>query len=279
MGSSTALQRVEALNTPPAPDTRELWQHLSGTYFSLRLALAVTAFLLPILLYGWGRFYHGLDLQPSMSAYFWAAGKAHCASFPTRTLFIGGLVAIALALYAYKGLTPLENLLLNAAAAFGAVVASVPERLPVPVKAEDLSAHYRRLYDTCPAIREWAYTQQWPIPVHYIAAVLLFACLFFVALKCACKSLQYLPPDSPIGAVTFRRLYQGIAWAMPAVGGLFFVLIKFAGEEPHTYAFWLEATEIWLFSAYWWLKTYELRLSQVEKDPEAAVLQHHGAEP
>ena len=116
-------------NTPPPKDSRELWKHFSDTYFSLRLGLISLAFAMPFVLYLYGKFGHGLDLQPSMSAYFWAAATDQCATFPMRTIFVGFLFAIGVALYMYKGLTPLENSLLNAAALCASLVAIFPERL------------------------------------------------------------------------------------------------------------------------------------------------------
>ena len=103
-------------NTPPPRDSRELWKHFSDTYFALRVGLAALAFAMPLALYLYGRFRHGLDLQPSMSAYFWAAAADQCATFPMRTIFVGFLFAIGVGLFLYKGLTPLENYTLNAAA-------------------------------------------------------------------------------------------------------------------------------------------------------------------
>src|SRR4051812_17674180 len=104
-------------NVPPPKDLKALWKNFADTYFSLRTGLAVLAFAMPIVLYGYGRLRHGLDLQPSMSRYFWAAAMAdQCAAFPMRTVFVGFLVAIGVGLYLYKGLTRLENSLLNVAA-------------------------------------------------------------------------------------------------------------------------------------------------------------------
>ena len=65
-------------NTPPPSDSTELWKHFSDTYFSLRVGLASLGFAMPFVLYLYGKFGHGLDLQPSMSAYFWAAGQDQC---------------------------------------------------------------------------------------------------------------------------------------------------------------------------------------------------------
>jgi hypothetical protein len=40
--------------------------------------------------------------------------------------------------------------------------------------------------------------------------------------------------------------------------------------SPHA-AFWLEAGEIWIFAAYWALKSYEMSLTKLESDPGVAV--------
>jgi hypothetical protein len=60
---------------------RELAKHFSNTYFKLRAGLAVFAFATPFVLWLVGRIAYNLDLQPSMSAYFWAASSDQCATF------------------------------------------------------------------------------------------------------------------------------------------------------------------------------------------------------
>jgi hypothetical protein len=137
-------------NNPPPTDSRELWRHFSDTYFSLRMGLALLAFAMPFVLYLYGKFIHGLELQPSMSAYFWAAANGQCATFPMRTIFVGFLFAIGVGLYVYKGLTPLENSLLNAAAVCAALVAIYPERLSSAEAAGD--QRVAQLFNSCPAV-------------------------------------------------------------------------------------------------------------------------------
>ena len=67
---------MKMLSNAPPTDSRELFKHFSDTYFSLRTVLAGLAFAMPFILYFYGKWRHGLDLQPSMSAYFWAAATA-----------------------------------------------------------------------------------------------------------------------------------------------------------------------------------------------------------
>ncbi len=251
-------------NTPPTRDSKELWKHFSDTYFSLRAGLALLAFAMPVALYLYGKYRHGLDLQPSMSAYFWAAAKDQCATFPMRTIFVGFLFAIGVGLYVYKGLTPLENSLLNGAALCALLVAIYPERLPLPVADND--ERVARLFESCPAVEAWATLPSWPI--HFIAAVILFVLLAIVAWFCANKSLQYLPADHD--PARFRRTYRGIAIAMilfPIPGFAFAFLFGVASSK----VFFIEAAGIWTFGVYWAIKSRELALSRLEKDPVEAL--------
>lgn len=176
-------------NAPPPRDSRELWSHFSKTYMSLRKGLYWLAFTMPFVLYFYGKFRHSLDLQPSMSAYFWAAAQGQCATFPMRTIFVGYLFAIGVGLYAYKGLTNLEDSLLNAAAICAFIVAIYPERISVTDAAVD--PRVGQLFENCRAVEAWASLPS--LPIHYIAAIILFVLLAIVAWVCADKSLEYLP--------------------------------------------------------------------------------------
>ena len=251
-------------NASPPKHSRELWKHFSDTYFSLRVGLAVLAFALPFVLYLWGKWVHGLDLQPSMSAYFWAAARDQCATFPMRTIFVGFLFAIAAGLYLYKGLTNFENTLLNLAALCAAVVAIVPERLTLTEAAGD--PRISQLFDSCPAVKAWAALPS--VPVHYAAAVLLFVLLGLVAWACANKSLEYLPPEHD--ARKFRLAYKIIAIGMIAcpVAGLLIAFVVGIGSYK---VFIVEAAGVLTFATYWAVKSYELRLSGLERDPDEAI--------
>jgi hypothetical protein len=251
-------------NTPPSNNPRDLAKHFSDTYFSLRLGLAVLAFALPFVLYLYGKFRHGLDLQPSMSAYFWAATAEHCATFPMRTIFVGFLFAVAISLYLYKGLTTLENYLLNAAAICAGLVAVYPERL---TPAEALTdPRIRALYENCSAVRSWS--EQPSLPIHHTAAITLFALLAIVAWKCAHKSLDFLPADAD--RKTYERRYKRIALAMilfPLPG----LAVAFVFGQMTHWIFFVEAAGVITFGTYWAVKSRELALSGLEKDPVEAV--------
>ena len=67
-----------------------LLEHIFGTYNWLRFGMAIIAFAFPILLWAWGRL-HGLHLQGSMSAYYWASIQGDP---PVRVWFVGIIFAI-----------------------------------------------------------------------------------------------------------------------------------------------------------------------------------------
>ncbi len=253
-------------NTPPEPSPQALWDHYSDTYFSLRMGLAVLAFTFPLVLYGYGKYRHGLDLQPSMSAYFFAATAQQCASFPMRTLFVGFLFAIGACLYLYKGFTDLENYLLNGAGICAALVAIFPERILLSDAVQHIGI--RQLFESCPAVRAVAEAAP-TFPIHYIAAVLMFVILAVVAWACAYKTLDYLPASKGDPA-SFRRTYRAIAVLMvlcPATG----LLLTALTGGTSSYVFFVEAAGVWTFAAYWVVKSRELALSRLEKNPREAI--------
>ena len=250
------------VNTPPR-DPVELQKHFSDTYFSLRVGLAVLAFSMPFVLYLYGKFRHGLDLQPSMSAYFWAAAEGQCATFPMRTIFVGFLFATGVCLYVYKGLTRLENYLLNAAAICASLVAIYPERLPKEAAGDPRLV---QLFDRCKAVQEWA--ERGSLPIHYISAIILFVILAIIAWVCADKSLEYLPAGHD--PAKFRRTYKIISIAMilfPIPG----FAVAYLFGVPDAKLFFIEAAGIVTFGVYWAVKSRELALSRLEKDPVEAL--------
>jgi len=252
-------------NMPPANEPRVLWAHFSQTYFSLRLGLAVLAFAFPAVLYFYGKLVHGIDLQPSMSAYFWAARDGQCAAFPMRTAFVGFLFAIGVGLYLYKGVTNLENLLLNLAGVCAALVAIFPERLILGEGQSD--ERIGTLFRSCPAVAEWAAQTGLP-PIHYMAAVTLFVLLAIVAWFCAKNTLAFLPPGAD--AEAYSRRYRMIAIAMLAFPILGFIVAFLLGKPRHG-VFFVEAAGVITFGIYWAVKSRELAMSRLEANPPQAV--------
>lgn len=173
----------------------QLGEHVFGTYISLRWGLAALAFLFPPALYALGKLAYGLPLQPSMSAYYFAADASMCATFPMRNVFVGTLCAIALGLYLYKGWNDRENYLLNTAAVSAVIVALCPERLD-----EDQLG-------VCEGLKAVAAAQQQQLPWHHTAAVTMFVLLALVAWFCSSETLKELPKEHAWRAPRFARAY------------------------------------------------------------------------
>lgn len=249
--------------------SKRVEDHIQATYKSLRLGLAVLALALPVVLWAVGAGLYGYGLTPlnSMSAYFFAATAEQCSLFPLRTIFVGVLFAISVGLYLYKGFSWQENFALNAAGICGACVAIFPERLG----AEDAA-----LLAACPDLASVAAAQRGAMPVHYVAAVLMFACLAYVAIFRANDTLKYLPAEKDPAARKRRkrryaRTYRtigGLMVAFPAVG---FVL-SWVMDRGHTVVFWVEAAGIWTFAWYWLAKSKEMaRSTRGERDVAAKM--------
>src|SRR5215213_1970839 len=118
----------------------ELQQHMLGTYGSLRVGLAVIAISLPIVVVLSGKVLHHVWIEPSLSAYYHVPSVT--SFLTTRDLFVGGLFAAAACLYLYKGFSDKENVALNLAGIFAALVAVLPTA--APKSASDIVATLHR---------------------------------------------------------------------------------------------------------------------------------------
>jgi hypothetical protein len=209
-------------------DRDDLQKHVFGTYVNMRYGLVFIGALLPIVLYAIGAVY-GIGLQGSMSAYYWASvGNV----VPARDCFVGGLFAVAVCLYLYKGFSSSENLALNLAGLFGVGIAIFPMAPPGTPSDGKFSVH-----GTC--------------------GVLMFLCLAFVLWFCAHKTLTLLPDAD---RNRYRRQYRSIGLVMLASPLTAFVMNAMMGERK-SYIFWVEAVGIWAFAIYWWLKSRELKVT------------------
>ena len=108
-------------------DRVKLRKHIFSTYVWMRTGMLVIALAFPVVLWIVGGLY-GMQLQDSMSAYYWApiAKGAESGDAPMRVWFVGLLFALGCCLFLYKGYSPLEDWVLNVAALFAICVALVP---------------------------------------------------------------------------------------------------------------------------------------------------------
>lgn len=221
-----------------------LRRHFADAYVSLRLGTAIIAFIFPILLYVSGKL-HGIDLQDSMSAYYWAPGNGES---PVRVWFIGGLFAIGSFLYLYKGFSNRENIALNLAAIFAIGVAYFPMEWGEVGKKGDFS-------------------------IHGFSAVAMFVCLTFVAWFCSGDTLKYHRPGTRKRAYKlWYRITGLIMLASPLVAVL---LQSILHVEKSKFVFIAELVAIYGFALYWAIKTCELRESNLGFKLDVAEKQNH----
>jgi hypothetical protein len=157
--------------------------------------------------------------------------------FPGRVVYVGILFVVGFFLVLYS--KP-ENWALNIAGAMALVTALVPMQAP----------------DYCTNCGSNTFSF-----VHDTAGVVLFVCLAFVA--CACtNSLRHLP--DPIRR-WIRVGYYVIAILMIAAPAAAIVMTVFFGIYDKK-IFFVEWFAVWMFGAYWLLKSIELGISKAERN-------------
>jgi len=219
----------------------KLQKHIFSTYLTLRYGVALLAFAFPVLLYVIGRFKYGIELENTMSHYYFSLAPGDSSMrelFPMRVYFVGFLFAIGAFLYLYKGFTVIENVALNFAGIFAIGVAIFP-------------MNWKCGESGCP-----------PVNLHGICGVLLFICIAYVSLVCAKDTLAYL--KNPPLAFSYRNKYRLLGVLMIA-SPLIALIITFLLEKFHKYTFFVEAAGIWAFALYWWVKSRELSHSSAER--------------
>jgi hypothetical protein len=210
----------------------ELQQHITATYLTLRIGVAVIALTLPILLWG-GGILQGIPLQDSMSAYYHAATNGGS----MRNWFVGILFAVGVFLYLYKGFSFKENYALNLAGAFAIGIAIFP--------------------------MEWNCGEECvKISMHGICAVSFFLCIAYVCIRCASETLHLL--EDSILEKRYRTLYTWLGIGM-IVSPLTALLLTLVFRRFSSYTFFVEAAGVWVFSTYWLVKSRELSLTSAER--------------
>ncbi len=243
----------------------KLQKHIFATYINIRYGAAVIAFIFPLLLWFGGQWIYDVPRQCSMSAYYHADDSTpHCdlqkqlidvyqANFELepndnkpyplgdvdhgemRSYFVGLLFMLGGIFYLYKGYSDKENIALNCAGVFAFGVALFP--------------------------MDWTGNAS-GLSLHGIFAVLLFLSIAFVCLFCAPETLREM--NNKQQKKRFTRSYRLMGVLMiisPAIAWLFTVAIKSMGA----YVFFAEMFGIWVFAAYWLLKSRELSITHAEQ--------------
>jgi len=212
----------------------EFDNNVRRTYLALRLWVGGIGFCLPIVLVLWGLTreipWHQMT---SISAFYWL--RTPTSDHPLlRDWFVGSLCAVGIALVIYKGYGLLENWLLNLAGLTLIVVALEP--MP------------------------WSVTESTggTFSVHGTAAVIFFLLIAATIWFCAGNTLHKGLDDQV--RLRWLRIYKIFAIAMVAAP-----LVAFVVSKQGQWTIWVETLGIWIFSSYWFTKTYELlKVSEIE---------------
>lgn len=208
---------------------RDLQTHITATYFTLRLGLAALAGFLPPYLWLRGSWWHGLPLKGSMSAYYYS---------DARNVFVAVLCTVGAILYLYKGFSKRENVALNCAGFLIACVALVPTDPPG--------------------------VNGGPLSVHGASAVFFF---LFIAYVCIARSKDTIDLFRAVKGVAaahrLRQTYRVIGWMMALSPFVAYGMNLIARLDA--FVFFAELVGVWVFAAFWCLKSYELSQTQAEE--------------
>lgn len=212
-------------------EAESLQKHMLGSYVSLRKSIAVIGAALPLLLWLGDYALDRSALRASMSAYYYSR---------MGDVFVGALISIGLFLYLYKGFSTRENLALNLGGALAVGVALLP---------------------TSPIYVDHTSTSK----LHGTFAALFFLCIAYVCIFRASDTLSLIRDTRR--AERFRSTYRVLGLMMvvsPALAvGLTYLFES--STQKHTWLFFVEAVAVWVFSAYWLVKSRELDTSGADQ--------------
>ncbi|MFM8297236.1 MAG: hypothetical protein GPI96_01830 [Microcystis aeruginosa BS13-02] len=207
----------------------KLREHILETYYLLRIGMALIGIFFPLVLW-WVGLFRGVKLQGSISAYYHTS---------MGDVFVGSLCAIGVFLYFYKGVTTKENVALNFAGIFAVLVALLPTSAPSDLKCETFTAPY------------W----------HGASAILFFIAIAYVCWFRASDTISYVRNPSR------QNLYSGL-YRLLAIGMIFLPLLSafllHLFNETNSIVYFVELLGVWVFSAYWIIKTLEIRETNID---------------
>ena len=222
----------------------ELQEHMLGTYDSLRTGLWVIGGVLPLIVLIAGGALHHVWLEPSISDYYHTEPGTRF--FTTRDFFVGGLLAVGACLYLYKGFSTRENVALNLAGGFAAVVALFPTAGP-----------------------EGGDPVSW---VHATAAVFFFLCIAYVSVFRSRDTLRLLPLERRPHYAQ-RYVWTGMAMFLLPLAAVVLSYVIEPRSPFRAVSFFVETAGVWAFAWYWRIKTREMCESRAEKHALDAELE------
>lgn len=207
---------------------RDLRRNMMRTYFTLRVGIVVLSFALPLVLLGYSLIEFGGLVDGSMSAFYGGV---------MRDWFVGILWAIGFFLINYKGFSALEDWLLNFAGGFAVLTAMTP----------------------CNC---WGDQSLSKSTAHTVFAVSFFICMACVCLFCARDTITLLPEQADRDR--FNRAYLTIAILL-ALSPLAAVATAYFAQARDSRVFFIEWFAVWVFAAYWAVKSAEFKITSAER--------------
>jgi hypothetical protein len=246
---------------PDQKNPRALLQHELGTYHSLRVTLAVIGFVLPIVVpvAGWEQCRASVGflagVSGSLSAYYHRVAPFELLT--ARDFFVGGLMAAAALLYAYKGFSTKENVALNAAAVFAIGVALLPtSHGPNAIDAAKAT-------ENCLTFMGPDYHDARVRPIlHATSALLFFLCLAYVSIWRGRDTLRLLATEEQRNR--YNRWYVLFGALMMASPIIAILVSEFTTGSHRIVVLVVEAIGVWAFSGYWTAKTLEMMETELD---------------
>lgn len=228
----------------------EVHNHIHETYHSLRIGLAALAVALPFILILGGLFVYGIERQGELSAYYFAQtpGQTHLGVYPMRSWFVGILCAIGSFLVLYRGFSNTENWLLNFAGISAVATAIIHMRVP----------------PDC-AICGGEYFPSWPT-AHLTFAAAFFILMAWVSVACSEETLIELDAGK---AANYQKVYDTLAALMVLVVVVVPIGTYLADSSRKLFnglILPIEIAGIFLFAAYWRIKSREIREIDAQKE-------------
>jgi len=209
------------------------------SYRQMRTRIGVLAILFPLILLGVGLCW-GIQVQQTMSNYYFAQDIGRVDIYPVRLWFCGILFVVGFFLHKYHGFSKNEDRWLSVAGGFALGVAIFP-----------MTIDGRNQYDF--VLAPFGLTN---LSLHGICAMLAFVAIAVVIVWYADSTLSELKDAQPARYRLFKTIYFLIAsFMVVSIGISIYLNIKYPQGDYILSAEW---AGVWSFAAYWFVKNWEL---------------------
>ena len=232
-----------------------LAENILASYIRLRNGLVLLAFFLPIILWVFGPHVHArvawLPLG-SISAYYYSS---------MSDVFVGILCAVGAFLIHYNGNSLNEGRVLNVAGLALICVAFFPMdaesfHSAYPDSYPNWFIHTHIMFPNAPI-------NMYGLSMHGISAVIFFLCISVVCIHFSKSTLSFLPENLRLRYTVWYNSFGAWMIIAPIIVFLFHALQR-PDHDNDVMVFFIELVGIWVFAAYWLVKSSELKISAVE---------------